>query len=239
LWPAAAIVYRYVPAMAAGLTDHVWSIAELLMHFARRSGPMRMRAVLSFLVACFLNNKRAYSLLLIAISTLNGSSTLPHGTAVITLFSHEGIAMASDGLAITPVATGDSEKPFRQVRGEAESKVAVCNKSFLCGMSGINPIVFSTPKIEYHFQKWLPITKAKTRPSVRITPRSFKTRLALPLRTYMPPTIFGRRKNPLRTILSTSPLLDMTRTGKCPRTASSQSKKTSIGDSWSILTFSV
>jgi len=96
-----------------------------------------------------------------------GHYELPHGTTVITLFTQEGIVMASDGLQITEISTGDPAKPFRERRDEAEPKVAVCNKYFLCGMSGINPISLPPPiKVEYHFHKWLPDLSAKTDLSV-------------------------------------------------------------------------
>ena len=94
--------------------------------------------------------------------------TLPHGTAVITLFIREGIVMASDGLQVSEGLTGDPKNPFWQHREEAEPKVAVCNQSFLCGMAGTNPITLGKPiNIEYHFQEWLPITNTKARFSVR------------------------------------------------------------------------
>jgi hypothetical protein len=106
--------------------------------------------------------------LFVAPSAASDRSVLSYGTAVITSFVREGIVMASDGLQISEVYTGDPTKPFREQRGEAESKVAVCNKVFLCGIAGINPLIIPKPaNIEYHFQKWLPAAKAKTRPSVR------------------------------------------------------------------------
>lgn len=116
----------------------------------------------------FLNNKCWWVLWLVAVSSASEPIALSHGTAVITLFSHEGIVMASDGLQLTEIPTGDAKTPFLIRRDEAESKVAVCNRHFLCGMAGTNPITLSQPiNIEYHFQKWLPIIRTKSRPSVR------------------------------------------------------------------------
>jgi hypothetical protein len=98
-----------------------------------------------------------------ALEVSSAFAQIQHGTVLITLFSHEGIVMASDGLEIADVTTGDPQKPFRTVREEAEAKIAVCNKSFVCGSAGADVINLPDPvNIKYHFQEWLPITKTKT-----------------------------------------------------------------------------
>lgn len=120
---------------------------------------------------------------LVAVSSTGEPVALSHGTAVVTSFIREGIVMASDGLQLTEIRTGDPKAPFLIRRDEAESKVAACNKVFLCGMAGVNPITIPKPiNIEYHFKRWLPIVGTGSRPSVRNYAKAIQDKARLTFR---------------------------------------------------------
>src|SRR5271163_1555946 len=84
------------------------------------------------------------------------------GTAIVFIFGESGLVVASDGLA-----QNFSSDHSGIVRKEAEPKISVCNKSFLCAMAGVNPAVFPSVGIEYHFREWLPTPSGKKRASLR------------------------------------------------------------------------
>jgi hypothetical protein len=77
-----------------------------------------------------------------------------HGTVVVTFAARDGFVMAADGLTIFQGTSNG--KPVTGLRADAEPKIAVCGRLFLCGMAGMNPIIKSKrPKFEYHFQQWI------------------------------------------------------------------------------------
>src|ERR1700733_5107360 len=97
--------------------------------------------------------------------------SVQHGTAVVTLASRDGFVMAADGLAIIEQPTNDPANPYIRTRQNAEPKIAVCDKVFLCGMSGVNPLYISDKglKIEYDFQDWI----STIRSTQQTSPRQF------------------------------------------------------------------
>jgi hypothetical protein len=115
------------------------------------------------------NNRRCLFVLwlFLAVFAFSSNNVYSHGTFVATIVTSEGIVMASDGLNVQETPTGHSQTSFQRSTSESGPKIAVCNVRFLCGTAGLEGIDWPDVHIKYHFLEWLPVPKAKTRPTVR------------------------------------------------------------------------